>query len=260
MAIDEPNKDNSHYPAVIVALKPNGQAEQSGVEVGMHIHYIDEFNCRDQTLDWVMDHVNAAKIKAEMIDPKNTDATTSMKMIMAKETPSADNAVYEKRMQEKKLRQERQRLKKKERLERIKRKQALGMERKQQQIDQALEFTRLVEKRHAPKASTEQAVKSLDALVVNEAVLRKMFDDYDVDDVGTFTGQELLRWINESTRHRSTFLHLPKLSIDKNSGPSNNANKEDKKAGKADKAPGGATQRKKQRRKKVNKKEAQRMQ
>ena len=68
-----------------------------------------------------------------------------------------------------------------------------------------------IKKKYELKDIAKQETKSLNTLIINEAVLRKMFSDYDVFDKGIVTGKELLKWINESSLHRSKLLNLPKL-------------------------------------------------
>jgi hypothetical protein len=53
--------DASHYPAVVTQTTPQGQAEQKGVLVGMHVHTINGVSCRDQKLAFVMNKVKQAK-------------------------------------------------------------------------------------------------------------------------------------------------------------------------------------------------------
>ena len=80
MAITHPEDDSSHYPAVITKLKPDGQAELAGVEVGMHIHYINGITCKDMALKDVLVLVSNAKKKAS-----SSNVATTMSMICAKE-------------------------------------------------------------------------------------------------------------------------------------------------------------------------------
>merc|ERR1711865_1222208 len=55
MAINHPEEDHSHYPAVVTNLKPGGQAELAGVKLGMHIHSINGCSCKDQEMQFVLD-------------------------------------------------------------------------------------------------------------------------------------------------------------------------------------------------------------
>ena len=84
MSISEPELNKSHFPAVIENVTPNGQAERKGVEVGMHIHYINRINCRDKTLSYVMNLIKKAK---EKVDPINSNQNI-MTIILAKDKPT----------------------------------------------------------------------------------------------------------------------------------------------------------------------------
>ena len=66
MAIDHPAEDKSQYPAVITKIKPNGQADLKGVEVGMHIHSINGRDCQNKKLEWVLNLVKQTKTKMKM--------------------------------------------------------------------------------------------------------------------------------------------------------------------------------------------------
>ena len=61
MAIDHPEEDHSHYPAVVTNLKPGGQAELAGVKVGMHIHSINGCSCKDQEMQFVLDLIKECR-------------------------------------------------------------------------------------------------------------------------------------------------------------------------------------------------------
>merc|ERR1711865_814633 len=68
MAIDHPEEDQSHYPAVVTNLKPGGQAELAGVKVGMHVHSINGSSCQDQEMQIVLNLVKECReAKKELI-------------------------------------------------------------------------------------------------------------------------------------------------------------------------------------------------
>ena len=204
MAITHPTDDYSHYPAVITSTSKGGQADAAGVQEGMHIHYINDESCRDHDLQWVMDLIRNAK---------NDANTKTMKMVCAFELPP---------------------MKKEKEIE-AKTKTKTETETKTiSETDTVNNNSDSERKKNGDKGITKNSnnvstsdtsaakatikkpgMKDLHTLTINEAVLRKMFDAYDIDDVGTFTGKELLRWINESAQLRTKVLHLPKLSLDK---------------------------------------------
>ena len=79
MAITHPEEDQSHYPAVITQVHPNGQAEIAGIEIGMHIHQINGIDCKDKEHEWVIDLIQNAK--------KDASSDGKMIMICAKNVP-----------------------------------------------------------------------------------------------------------------------------------------------------------------------------
>ena len=181
MAITHPEEDHSHYPAVITKLKPEGQAEQAGVEVGMHIHYINGITCKDMSLKDVMILVSNAKKKASI-----SNVVTTMSMICA--LPEEEEKEEEEEEDEK----------------------------KKNKISVSLTERRAKQRELVTTTTVGDSMKELSNIVINEPILRKMFDSYDVDDVGTFSGKELLQWIQESAKFRISVLNLPKLSLKMN--------------------------------------------
>ena len=65
MKIDHPSADKSHYPAVITQVSAGKQAAVAGVKPGMHIHAVNNKDCIDKKLKWVVKLIKKTKSAGE---------------------------------------------------------------------------------------------------------------------------------------------------------------------------------------------------
>ena len=150
----------------------------------MHIHTIDGTSCRDKPYEYV-----TTLVKESREDPNKKMLT----MVMAQPSPADEEEEEEEEEEDKGVD--------------VDALVSAAAESNQNKSTEIPISTAAVIK--------NQVVKDLSELAMNEAVLRMMFEVYDGDEEGAFTGKELLRWINDSSVMRTKLLHLPKQQLRK---------------------------------------------
>ena len=76
---------HSHYSAVVTSLRPGGQAEIAGVQVGYHIHYVDGVSCFDMEFGDIFNLIQKAKADLK---------STFLELIMAKDEVEIEEAQF----------------------------------------------------------------------------------------------------------------------------------------------------------------------